>query len=81
MLIEICIGSSCHLKGSHDMIELFEKAIADNNLQNDVVLAGSFCMGCCSQEGVSVKIDDGEIFGVTKENFNDFFKTKVLDAV
>ena len=45
MVIEICVGSSCYLKGSQEIIELMQKAIADNGLEADVTLAGSFCTG------------------------------------
>ncbi len=45
MVIEICIGSSCFLKGSQEIIELMQKAIADNGLDADVALGGSFCTG------------------------------------
>ena len=70
MVIEICVGSSCHLKGSHDIIELMQKAIADNNLESDVTLAGSFCTGKCNREG-----------GITKENFKEFFNDKILSKL
>ncbi len=81
MVIEICIGSSCFLKGSQDIIELMQKAIADNGLDAEVALAGSFCTGKCNREGVQVTID-GEVFcGVTKENFKEFFEKNVLKKI
>ena len=74
----ICIGSSCHLKGSHDIVQLFEKAIKDNLLEDEVVLSGSFCLGECSRIGVTVHINDNIYPGVTREDFDAFFKTNVL---
>ncbi|MDO5560183.1 MAG: (2Fe-2S) ferredoxin domain-containing protein [Oscillospiraceae bacterium] len=81
MIVQVCIGSSCHLKGSYDVVELFKKAIEENNLESEVTLAGSFCTGKCNRVGVTVQVDDEIYTGVTKESFNEFFKEKVLSAV
>lgn len=81
MVIEICVGSSCHLKGSHDIIELMQKAIADNGLEADVTLAGSFCTGKCNREGVTITVDDVIYTGITKENFKEFFNDKILSKL
>lgn len=45
MKIQICIGSSCHLKDSQGIIELFQKSILENKLEDKVTLVGAFCMG------------------------------------
>ena len=47
MKITVCIGSSCHLKGSRRIIERLQALIAEHNLQDKVVMAGQFCMGDC----------------------------------
>ena len=78
LVIQVCVGSSCHLKGSHTIVKLMKKAIAENNLQDKVELKATFCLGKCGVAGVSVKIDNEIITGVTKENFNEIFKTNVL---
>lgn len=81
MIIEICVGSSCHLKGSQDIVELFQTAIDQNRLDNEITLMGSFCTGKCNREGVTVKIDDEIYTGITKENFKAFFEDKVLKPI
>ena len=81
LIIQICVGSSCYLKGSQEIVELFQKAIAENNLDDDVVLAGSFCIGKCNREGVTVQINDDVHVGVTVENFGEFFKKNVLEII
>ncbi len=81
MIVQICVGSSCHLRGSEKVIELFQKAIADNNLQDSVTLAGSFCTGKCNRVGVTITVDDNIYIGVTPENFQEFFVDKVLNQV
>ena len=78
MIVQICVGSSCHLKGSEKLVELFQSAIAAHHLENDVTLAGSFCTGRCNRNGVTITVDDDVYPGVTKEGFRDFFQEKVL---
>ena len=78
MIIQICVGSSCHIKGSAEIVELLQAAVAENHLENDVTLAGSFCIGKCNRIGVTVQVDDEVHTGVTKEGFKEFFQTQVL---
>ena len=78
MIIQVCVGSYCHLKGSMDIVGLLKKAIEDNHLERDVTLAGSFCTGRCNRNGVTITVDDDVYPGVTKEGFRDFFQEKVL---
>ena len=81
MIIQICVGSACHLKGSPEIVELLQKAIAEHHLEDEITLAGSFCIGKCNRNGVTVQIDDDVHIGVTKENFKEFFKENVLDII
>lgn len=55
--IAVCIGSSCHLKGSRQVVEELQKIISDRGLSDKINLRGRFCMGNC-QHGVSVAIDE-----------------------
>ena len=54
MKITVCIGSSCHVRGSRQVVEQLQDLIRDHNLSDEVELCGSFCMGQC-QLGVCVK--------------------------
>ena len=81
MVISVCVGSSCHLKGSYDVIELFKSALASNLLEDKVTLKATFCLGKCGVAGVSVKIDNEIVTGVTKENFNQIFNDYVLSKL
>ncbi len=81
MIIQVCVGSSCHLKGSPEIVELLQKAVTEYHLENEVTLAGSFCIGVCNRVGVTVQVDDDIHTGVTKENFKEFFKENVLDKI
>ena len=81
MNIQICVGSSCHLKCSEQVVELFQKAIEERDLADKITLAGSFCIGRCNREGVTVQIDDEIITGVTPETFDRFFEKEILQKL
>lgn len=75
MKVTICIGSSCHIKGSRQVVEQLQYLIVENKLEDQVELSGAFCMGRC-QEGVCVTIDD-EFFSVSPETVKDFFEKQI----
>ncbi len=81
MLIQICVGSSCHIKGSPEIVDLLTKAIEENNLQDEVALAGSFCIGECNRLGVTVQVDDAVHTGINRDNFKEFFEEKILSVI
>lgn len=78
MIIQICVGSSCHIKGSPEIVELLQSAVAEHHLENEITLAGSFCIGKCNRVGVTVQVDDEVYTGVTKDGFKEFFQNAVL---
>jgi len=77
--ITVCIGSSCHIKGSRQVVEQLQYLIAKNNLGEKVELGGTFCMGKC-QQGVCVTVDD-EFHSVTPESVDEFFNKEILTKV
>ncbi|MBQ6626320.1 MAG: (2Fe-2S) ferredoxin domain-containing protein [Ruminococcus sp.] len=81
MIVKVCVGSSCHLKGSGEIVELLQKAVADYNLEDEVTLAGSFCIGKCNRQGVTLQVDDDIHVGITTENFKEFFNEYVLNKL
>lgn len=81
LVVQICVGSSCHLKGSQQVVELMQKAVETHNLDGEVVLVGSFCVGKCNREGVTVQVNDDVHVGITPQNFSEFFKSHILNAV
>ena len=81
LFVQICVGSSCHLKGSQEIVELFEQAVEEHRVYDEVVLSGSFCIGKCNRIGVTVQINDDVHVGVTRENFREFFKKNILDVI
>ena len=80
MEVSVCVGSSCHLKGSYDIIQLMKTALAKHQLEEKVNLAAAFCLGKCTGGG-SIKVDDEVITGVSKENFDEIFEKYILSKV
>ena len=79
MKITVCIGSSCHIKGSRRVVEQLQQLIADNKLEEKVELGGTFCLGQC-QKGVCVMVDEG-FHSVSPVSVNDFFASEVLAKI
>ncbi len=81
LIVQVCVGSSCHLKGSQDIVELLQSAVAEHRLEDDVVLTGSFCIGKCNRIGVTVQVNDDIHVGVTRESFKEFFNENILKPI
>ena len=79
MKITVCIGSSCHIKGSRQVVEQLQYLISENKLGDKVELGGTFCMVKC-QQGVCVTVDDN-FFSVTPETVDEFFSKEVIAKV
>lgn len=79
MKVTVCIGSSCHIKGSRQVVEQLQHLIKENGLGDRVDLSGTFCMGKC-QQGVCVTVDDA-FYSVTPETVKEFFRENVLAKV
>ncbi len=78
--IYVCVGSSCHLKGSYQIINCFQRLIKENNLDQKAVLKASFCMGKCTN-GVCVKVGDVFYGDVAIVNAESFFTEKVINRL
>lgn len=81
MIIQICVGSSCHIKGSAEIVALLQEAVAAYELENEITLSGSFCTGKCNRVGVTVQVDEEVYTGITTDNFKEFFQDKVLAII
>ena len=79
MKVTVCIGSSCHIKGSRQVVEGLQKLIAEHDLADQAELSGTFCMGKC-QEGVCVTVD-GVFHSVSPDTLQAFFEEEILKKV
>ena len=77
--VTICIGSSCHLKGSRQVVEELQRLVADHQLKDKVELAGQFCMGNC-QNGVCVTVN-GESYSLAPDDTGSFFDRQVVSRI
>lgn len=75
--VQICIGSACHLKGSEEVIKIFQELIKDYKLENKLELKAAFCTGHCT-EAVAVMRWDGKFLALNKYNAKEAFLTEIL---
>ena len=79
MKITVCIGSSCHLKGSRQVVEGLQELIGKHELTDKVELGATFCLGKC-QQGVCVMVDE-DFHSVSPDTVEEFFNTVVKARV
>lgn len=77
MIINVCVGSSCHLKGSYDVIQKLKEMIKERNLEDKIELKVSFCLGNCSH-GVAMQIDGVPLYDVNPTNIENVFNEQVV---
>lgn len=77
MIVSICIGSSCHLKGAQRVVEQLQPLLEQTGA--DIELGGCFCLDNCT-EGVCVKLD-GELFSVNPEQVREFFDHEIMTRI
>ena len=77
--ITVCIGSSCHLRGSREVVEALDRLVREAGLQEEINLRGSFCMGACEQ-GVCVTFE-GARYSLSPATAEAFFRDTVLPAL
>ncbi len=75
--LSICVGSSCHLKGSPEVIERCREEIRKRHWEEKVELKAAFCLSCCSHDGVAVRVGDEIVPGIRPENVGQLFDDKV----
>jgi NADH:ubiquinone oxidoreductase subunit E len=78
--ITICVGSSCHIKGSHAFIDYLQKAIAEHQLEEHIVLKASFCLNNCS-EGINIKINEERIVVTGLDDLKAIFNNRIIPAI
>ena len=77
MKLVVCVGSSCHLKGSRQVVERLRELIEENKLEDSIEFSGIFCLNRCEEEGISVKLDD-KYFSLSPEDVDSFFQNEIM---
>jgi len=80
MEISVCVGTSCHLNGSYNVVQIFQQLIEEHSLHEKIELKAYFCMKQCQNKGVSVQLD-GKPFRIEPENAREFFRTTVMENI
>ncbi|GAA0122406.1 MAG: NAD(P)H-dependent oxidoreductase subunit E [Clostridium argentinense] len=80
MVVKVCVGSACYVKGSHKVIKEMQRLIEENRLKDKVELKAAFCLGNCTK-AVSVIIDDSDIYTVDPDSVEEFFNSEILKKV
>lgn len=70
LVISVCFGSSCHLKGSFVVTEIINNFLKQNRLEDRVELKGSLCMGQCAN-GVNITINDTMFSNLNSDSVNE----------
>lgn len=77
--VTVCVGSSCHVRGSRSVLKRFAEVLKAERLEDDVALVGSFCLERCS-EGVNWKFNDENICSATVDDAEATLRVKLLQA-
>ncbi len=77
MIITVCVGSSCHLKGSYHVIQELKRLIQEHHLEETVTVKASFCMGNCMQ-GIPLEIDQQRFHHIQPDTIQALFEQYVL---
>jgi NADH:ubiquinone oxidoreductase subunit E len=80
MELKVCVGSSCHLRGSEMVVQTFQRIIDKEKLQSSLEIKGSFCVGECSEQDVSVQLD-GQSYRTTPAEAESFFYSQLLPLI
>jgi NADH:ubiquinone oxidoreductase subunit E len=81
VIVTICVGSSCHIYGSEEIVNLLNQAIEKYGLDGEVIPVGGFCTEKCNRKGVTIQVDDDFFTGVTPATFDTFFTEHILSRV
>jgi len=84
--VTVCVGSSCHVRGSRAVLKRFAEIIKTEQLedkvqlQDEVELLGSFCMERCG-ETMSWKFNDDEITSLNVEDAEATLREKLSETL
>jgi len=77
LLITICVGSSCSIRGSDELASELQRCIEEEGMTDRIEIVGAFCMDDCSK-GVSVRVGERQFSGISPEDAEAFFYTVIM---
>ena len=77
--VTVCVGSSCHIRGSRDLLKRFDEIIKAENLEDRLALVGSFCMERCG-EGMNWKFNEEDVTSTSVEEAEETLRSKLAEA-
>lgn len=80
MDILVCVGSACHKRGSYPLHQELRRLVEKHEIQDLVTVNVAFCLGHCG-DGITMKIDDEFVTGVSADNIDVIFEKRVLGAL
>ena len=81
VFVQICVGSSCYLKGSEEIVKRLQELIEQHKVGDEVILSGSFCANRCNRTGVTVHVDDDVFTGIVPASIDHFFEENILTRI
>jgi NADH:ubiquinone oxidoreductase subunit E len=78
--VTVCVGSSCHIRGSRAVLKRFAEIIKAEKLENEVVLAGSFCMERCG-EHMNWRFDNEDVSSTSVEHAEQTLRGKLKEVI
>lgn len=76
----LCMGSACHQLGVYEVLPKLQALMREYQLEEQVVLKGSFCLETCS-DGITMKFRDRLFLNINSQNIEAKFVEEILPAV
>lgn len=77
--IKVCVGSSCHVRGSYNVLQGFQQIVEEEQLHDKIEIKAAFCVKNC-QAGVSITIND-TVYSVKPEQVRKFFNETIMPLI
>ncbi len=75
IVLKVCVGSACHVRGSYNVIDALTKLIKEERLEDKVELKACFCLNNCL-EGVSASVEGSDkVYSFSKDGIVEEFRT------
>ena len=80
--LEICIGSSCYVKGSNQVVKIIKNLLEEKNLKDKFEVKVYFCMQACQDKlGLGIRVNGERIEGVNLQNAREIIEEKLSGLI